>query len=271
MSFTIGFSATDEDNPKSENTNLNFDQTSGSSPKKSVVDVYFPERNLTCTYYNEKFDLKCGDIVFVDGKLEGKQGRVVAVNRNFKIKLSDYKQIIGVADTDIKGKFYCVNSELITTDRNALPYEKIITWFKAAEQEEYIFGSDGEAFSLDDLSGMNISKQAAENGNDYYLNGDVVYTEVSDGRGRAIVMGSKPYEVEFEINSREIKSIVCSCYCSGACKHEFAVMLQLIELLDSVENKLSDRKAEKYFAAVNKALFFKYAVDGKSNGCFTLD
>lgn len=269
MSFTIGFSATSENTPKNKDTDLSLKKADGALPKKSVVDVYFPERDLTCSYYNEKFDLKCGDIVFVDGKLEGKQGRVVAVNYNFKIKISDYKQVTGVADTDVKGKFYCVNSELITTDRNALPYEKIITWFKAPDPEEYVYNTDGTGFSLDDLSGMNITKQAAERGNDYYINGDVVYTEVSDGKGRAIVMGSKPYEVEFEISAREIKSIVCSCYCSGACKHEFASMLQLTELLDILENKLPDTEDEKYFAAVNMPLFFRYAVNGKSSGSLT--
>ena len=59
-------------------------------PVKSVVRVHFPARNMTLSYYNDLFDLKVGDIVFVEGKLEGLRGRVVDVTYNFKIKLSDY-------------------------------------------------------------------------------------------------------------------------------------------------------------------------------------
>ena len=54
--------------------------------RKSVVQVYFPERHASYAYYNDRFDLKCGDIVFVEGKLEGIRGRVTEVNYNFKIK-----------------------------------------------------------------------------------------------------------------------------------------------------------------------------------------
>lgn len=56
------------------------------------------------SYYNDAFDLKCGDIVFVEGKLEGLRGRVVDVAYNFKIKLSDYKKVVSVADTKCAGR-----------------------------------------------------------------------------------------------------------------------------------------------------------------------
>ena len=39
------------------------------TPQKSLVQVYFPNRNQTLTYFNDQFDLKLGDVVFVDGKL----------------------------------------------------------------------------------------------------------------------------------------------------------------------------------------------------------
>ena len=59
-------------------------------PKKSVVQVYFPSRGMNLAYYNDSFDLKVGDLVYVDGKLEGHRGQVTEVNYSFKIKLSDY-------------------------------------------------------------------------------------------------------------------------------------------------------------------------------------
>ncbi len=46
--------------------------------KPTIVQIFFPDRNRTLSYYNDRFDLHMGDIVFVDGKLEGLRGRVTA-------------------------------------------------------------------------------------------------------------------------------------------------------------------------------------------------
>ena len=48
--------------------------------KPTIVQIFFPDRNRTLSYYNDRFDLHMGDIVFVDGKLEGLRGRVTAVS-----------------------------------------------------------------------------------------------------------------------------------------------------------------------------------------------
>lgn len=62
------------------------------------MQVYFPARHRTLAYYNDRFDLRQGDLVFVDGKLEGKQGRVEEASYNFRIRLSDYQRVIAVAE-----------------------------------------------------------------------------------------------------------------------------------------------------------------------------
>ena len=105
---------------------------------------------MTLTYFNDKFDLKCGDLVYVEGKLEGLQGRVTGVNYNFKIKVSDYKRVITVVDTNVSGQLFMAGSHFVTFNRNALPSEKILTWFKApaVDDDEYIIGSDDTAFVL---------------------------------------------------------------------------------------------------------------------------
>ena len=76
-----------------------------SAPRKSVVQVRFPGWDKGLAYYNDQFDLKPGDRVYVDGKLEGQLGIVTAVNYNFKIKLSEYKRVIALVKTDVHGKF----------------------------------------------------------------------------------------------------------------------------------------------------------------------
>ena len=56
-------------------------------PVPSLVRVYFADRGAEYTYYNDAFDLREGDIVYVEGKLEGVCGQVTGVNRNFRIHL----------------------------------------------------------------------------------------------------------------------------------------------------------------------------------------
>ena len=77
-----------------------------------------------------------------------------------------------MVDTNVKGEFYMVGSHLVTFDANALPKNEAVSWFKAPikEDDEYVSGSDETSFSIDDLSGMNISSRIAERGHEYYVN-----------------------------------------------------------------------------------------------------
>ena len=240
--------------------------------KKALVDVFFPETEQTFTYFDNHFNLKVGDVVFVEGKLEGVCGRVVKVNYNFKIKLSDYKRVIAVADTNVSGEFYQANSHFIYTDKNALNYEKALSWFKAPdnEDEEYVFSGDDVSFSLSNLSKMKIKPEIAERGYDLYTENSVKYIELNCGKGKAIVKGGEFYEVEFNYNGEEISNLVCSCYCNGACKHQFATMLQLRDILNLIKEEYPDITPQDYVCAIEKATMFEYTVDFKKKGVFIL-
>lgn len=158
-----------------------------------MVQVHFPDRNRAYAYYNDAFDLRKGDIVYVEGKLEGLRGRVVDITYNFKIKLSEYKRAIGVADTRVSGELHMAGSHFLAFDADTIPYEKVLTWFQAPEKagEEYASGRDDASFSLDDLSGMKLAHEIAERGHDYYVHNQVCYLCLDGARGRAIVEGSK--------------------------------------------------------------------------------
>ena len=242
-------------------------------PVKSVVRVHFPAQNMTLSYYNDLFDLKVGDIVFVEVKLEGLRGRVVDVTYNFKIKLSDYKRVISVADTEVRGEFFFAGSHFITFDPTVLPYAKFISWFKAPDQEDdlYVSGSDDSGFDLNDLSAMKISREIAERGHGYYMENRVRYICLDGTKGRAAVEGSQTYELEFEYQNGEIRNLTCSCFCSYPCKHEFAAMLQLRETLELIAKHYeAPYKASNYFAAVAKGTLMSMVVDGKETGSMLL-
>ena len=106
------------------------------------------------------------------------------------------------------------------------------------------------------------------NGNTIYFTGS---DSIDDTKGYAIVEGSEAYEVEFVYRNGEISHLICSCFCSYNCKHEFAAMLQLRETLELIEkNYGNEYERTGYFAAVNKGTLFAFAIDGKDNGSFTL-
>ena len=123
---------------------------------------------------------------YVDGKLEGQSGRVVEVAYNFKIKVSDYKRVIGLADTEVHGQFFNAGSHFITFDSAALPQGKIVTWYKAPakEDDEYVSGSDDSSFRLDDLKSMKISAAIAERGHDYYMEVGFYLTDAWQSTGK---------------------------------------------------------------------------------------
>ena len=273
MAFKIGFTA--------EHYESKTDESVFSAPKaeararKSVVQVKFPKRGMELSYYNDSFDLKCGDMVYVDGKLEGQIGIITGVSYNFKIKLSDYKRVIALVDTDVKGRFFTAGSHFVSFDREAIPVTKIRSWFmapnNAEEEEDVVSGSDDSFFRLDELSGMNISPAIAERGRDYYVENKVRYICLDGGRGYAIVEGREAYEVEFEFRGGEIRGLICSCFCSGNCKHGFAAMLQLRETLEHIcKHYEEELERSDYFAAILKSVLFTFAIDGKEGSSFTL-
>lgn len=228
---------------------------------------------MTLAYYNARFDLHRGDMVYVDGKLESMRGRVTEVNYSFKIKVSDYKRVIAVVDTSLNGCFFVAGSHFVTFDRAALPISKAGSWFLAPimEDDEFACGSDDTSFYLDKLDGMKLSTAIEERGHNYYLGNRVKYICLDNNKGYAIVEGSGYYEVEFEYCDRVISGLVCSCFCSNNCKHEYAVMLQLIETLELIEKYYADEyDSTGYFAAISKSTLFDFAVAGRETGCVIL-
>lgn len=267
MKFPIGFAFNDE-TKKEEMAPLVQQNV---VPVKSLVQVYFPERNQTLTYFNDQFDLKCGNFVFVDGKLKGFRGIIREVNKNFKIKVTDYKKVIGVVDTSVSGQMYMAGSHFVSFDATVLPYEKIRTWYlpPVKEEDEYETGNDDTVISLDKLGDMRVSQTVWERGREYYVGNHVCYICVNAGCGRAIVEGERAYEVEFDFADGEIRNLICSCPCGYTCKHEVAAMMQLKETLELIEKHYADLHLG-YFAAIVKSDLFRFAIDNHETGGFVL-
>lgn len=267
MKYPIGFAVQDGNGEM----HMESQALAKPTPVKSLVQVHFPERRQTLTYFNDQFDLKQGDRVFVEGKLEGIRGIVCQVNRNFKIKVADYKKVISVADTCVSGRMYMAQAHFVSFDPSVLPYGKIRTWYlpPVREEDEYETGSDGTAFALNKLSDMQVSPAIWERGGEYFADNKVRYLCIAAGHGRAIVAGEHAYEVEFDFADGEIRNLTCTCPCGCTCKHGVAAMLQLKETLDFIEKNYADLHCD-YFAAITKEDLFCFAVDGRETGSIVL-
>lgn len=265
----IGFHSNEKDNSQTSAASIVTPCTT--APRKSVVQVSFPGYGKPLAYYNDSFDLHVGDRVYVEGARKGILGYVVEVNYSFKIKLSEYKRVIYLVDTEVHGEFFSAGSHFISFDPSVLPAEKARTWFLAplGEDEQYVSGSDDTAFELNNLKEMQFMPQIASRGHEYYVENHVKYLSVNGKRGYAIVQGTEPYEVEFAYSGGMISDLVCSCYCGYKCKHEFATILQLRETLELIEKHYAKNYSD-YFAVILKETLFSMVIDGKENSSFTL-
>lgn len=273
MKYKIGFTTQTEGEDNIESAPV-ITSARSENAVISVVQVRFPTREMTLAYFNDKFDLRRGDIVYVDGKLEGLRGIVVDVAYNFKIKISQYQRVVALIDNEVHGKFYMAGSHFVTFESNALPKEKAVSWFKAPDKEDdvYVSGNgDDSSFDLDNLKEMKIIGEIADRGHQYYMENRVRYLCVDGTKGYALVEGSESYEVEFTYSDGQISHLVCGCFCGNSCKHEFATMLQLRETLDLIEkNYSSEYQNSGYFAAICKSTLFDFALEGKEAGSFAL-
>ena len=267
MKFPIGFAFNDE----SKKVEMEPLIQQATVPVKSLVQVYFPERNQTLTYFNDQFDLKRGDFVFVDGKLAGLRGIVREVNKNFKIKVADYKKVISVADTHVSGQMHMAGSHFVSFDASVLPYEKVRTWYlpPVKPEDEYETGNDDTVIALDKLGDMKVSQAVWERGREYYMDNHVRYLCINAGHGKAIVEGERAYEVEFDFADGEIRNLICSCPCGYTCKHEVASMLQLKDTLEKIEKNYVELYKD-YFAIIEKHTLFQFAIQFKQTGRFVL-
>lgn len=269
MKFPIGFSMNDTEPQEQCQQDKGRDKVS--SPA-SMVLVRFPGCNIPLSYYNDQFSLMPGDIVFVEGKYAGTAGRVEKVSTDFHVDLEDYKKILGVADTHVRGTFYQAGpSHLITYDPNALPYRQVLSWFKPLSEEEFYINYEEDGFPLREVGQWPFTHPILDRGLDYYNENKVVYLALENGQVKAIVTGTHPYEVAFTFRDGQICGLKCDCPCGYGCKHEVAALLQFRELLDAVEEKYPGRMTGGVaFAAVFKGSFYSFAVDANGDTALTL-
>lgn len=236
-----------------------------------MVRVQFPCMGRALDYINDRFDLHVGDLVYVDGKLEGIQGTVVAVGKEPMYQLSAYKKVVDKVDPRVEGQLFLAGSHAVAFDPSVLPYDRLLRWFRGPMEEERLSCCRNyEPFPLERPEQMPAGAAAARRGMEYYEEGMVRYLTLEGTRGRAIVEGSEYYAVEFTYRDGQISDLRCDCLCSDMCKHQVAALRQLRELLRLIRVNYGGYYRENgYFAAVSKIMLFHHAFARRETGRMT--
>lgn len=207
---------------------------------KSLVKVRFEQHPTALAYYNDRFDLRQGDVVYVSGKLAGSPGVVVSVSTKFCIHTSDYERVLSLLDLTIHGSFTRVGDKMVSFDRIAVTPERFASWITPPEdprkkkdeaEEDEVISGEGYAIDINHLEDCeDITAAIAERGFHYCKEGRVRYLCVRSGVGTAFVEGNRWYRLDFRFNEGRMTDLYCDCPYPGLCKHEVAVALTLYML-----------------------------------------
>lgn len=235
----------------------------GATPVKSLAKVLF-DRHPPLTYYNDRFDLQEGDVVYVSGKLAGEPGVVVSVTTKFRIHTSDYERVLSLLDLTIHGSFIRVRDKMVSLDPLAIPPEQFGGWVtppappkkmsEEAEEDEVISG-EGYTIDIHDIEACeDLPPAIAERAIHYCMEGRVRYLCIQNGAGRAYVEGTRWYRVDFRFSDGVMTDIYCDCPYPALCKHEVAVALTLQMLFLEPQFKNADA-----FMALDRCVFWRLA------------
>jgi len=127
MKTVLGFNRSEE---KENRAACEGGRIRTNAPVKSLARIRFPEKGCSYTYYNDRFDLRKGDLVFVSGKLAGVPGFVEAVNYKFKIDLADYELVIACPEIRISGSYTPVLDKMVSCDPHAVRPDTFRSWVR---------------------------------------------------------------------------------------------------------------------------------------------
>lgn len=232
-------------------------------PVKSLVKVRFDSRPIELAYYNDKFDLQQGDVVYVSGKLAGEPGVVTSVTTKFRIHTSEYERVLALLDLTFHGSFTKAANKMVCFDTSALTPEQFGVWVTPPddlkkkrdkdEDSDEIISGEGYTIDIDHIEDCeDLIPAIMRRAIDYCSEGRVRYLCVRNGVGCAYIEGSKWYHADFHYADGMITDLFCDCPYPGLCKHEVAIALTLQMLF--TQPQISH---EENFVALDHGLFWQ--------------
>lgn len=221
---------------------------------KRLVEVHFYGRGMGLSYLCEDEGVKVGDLVTVEGKLEGLIGKVKRVLKSFKIPKFEMKWINKILDCDATGDYFKLEDDIISFN-SALTSEKFYSMY--VEQAYNSVEGLGEAdmdINLENFEASDFveSELVMLKGKALYQDGCIAFISLKDGIGKAYALGSQWYEIDFKYAKGKITYIACECPYFGNCKHEVALLFKLREIF----KKLKGYEESENFVLCRQECFY---------------
>ena len=198
---------------------------------KNLVEVRF-EDGFTLSYFSDLPEIKVGDVVTVEGKMENQIAVVKKVLKSFKKPKFEMKWISGVIDTNIAGVYFKIEDDVVSLD-TTLTVEKFLSIYAGVKyKENEAVGEDDIELNLEELEKSDLfdDELVKIRGQKLFKDGFVPFIYLKSGVGKAVVRssnGDEWYEIDFRCKRGRITYIACDCPYFGNCKHSYAFLLKL--------------------------------------------
>ena len=198
---------------------------------KNLVEVRF-EDGFTLSYFSDLPEIKVGDVVTVEGKMENQIAVVKKVLKSFKKPKFEMKWISGVIDTNIAGVYFKIEDDVVSLD-TTLTVEKFLSIYAGVKyKENEAVGEDDIELNLEELEKSDLfdDELVKIRGQKLFKDGFVPFIYLKSGVGKAVVRssnGDEWYEIDFRCKRGSITYIACDCPYFGNCKHLYAFLLKL--------------------------------------------
>lgn len=198
---------------------------------KNLVEVRF-EDGFTLSYFSDLPEIKVGDVVTVEGKMENQIAVVKKVLKSFKKPKFEMKWISGVIDTNIAGVYFKIEDDVVSLD-TTLTVEKFLSIYAGVKyKENEAVGEDDIELNLEELEKSDLfdDELVKIRGQKLFKDGFVPFIYLKSGVGKAVVRssnGDEWYEIDFRCKRGRITYIACDCPYFGNCKHLYAFLLKL--------------------------------------------
>ena len=229
---------------------------------KNLVEVRF-DGGLKLSYYNDLEGVKVGSLVTVTGKKSGEICTVVKVLSTFKAPKFEMQWIDEIIETDLTGSYFSIKKDVFSFDSNLTAKQFLSVMSRDKYEPSKIFGDGEIEIDLENLESCELfdNELIKERGLEIYKNQMVRFISLKNGQGKAVVLGTNWYEIDFKYKKGKITSLLCDCPYFTNCKHSYAFLLKFREVLKS----LKEMGKEKDFVMIQKEnfAFFLSIASGK--------
>ena len=217
-------------------------QKEGNDAISSIVKVRFCENPRELMYYNDRFALKVGDIVYVEGEFADTPGHVMAVNIDFKNNPDDYERVLARPDVAVHGIYHPFFPMILSYSEEAVSFQQYLSWVSISgdgnlEEPTHSGGVvcplNPAAIAASDF----ISDDVYERSLQYCRDARIEFLSLRGKEGIALFADDFWDVIRFSYEDGLITEIHCDCSGPDFCEHMVCLCMTLNVLLARTRQK----------------------------------